>query len=127
MIPIPHARVICTQEAVKNLSLPCFLILSGSAQPYFPTTTPFRPSFNVVVIPVGSQPTGLGLLPSSVLPVAVDGEQWRRCVVPVLKLDALSPENPATWSLPREEIINLIGRALGVSFAAAGYGPQVAG
>jgi hypothetical protein len=127
MIPIPNARVICTQEAVKNLSLPCYLILSGSAQPYFPTTTPFRPSVSVVVIPVGSQATGLGLLPSSVLPIAVDGEQWRRCVVPVLKLDTLTPENPATWSLPREEIINLIGRALGASFAAAGYGPQAAG
>ena len=127
MIPIPNARVICTQEAVKNLPLPCYLILSGSAQPYFPTTTPFRPSVNVVVIPIGNQATEVGLLPNSVLPIAVDGEQWRRCVVPVLKLDALTPENPATWSLPREEIINLIGRALGASFAAAGYGPQAAG
>ena len=59
--------------------------------------------------------------------MSVDGEQWRRCVVPVLESDALSPENPATWSLPSPEVVALVGRALGSSFESGGYGPYDGG
>lgn len=130
VIPTPPARTLCSIEAAERLALPCYLILSGYAKPFFPTTTRTHPSRVVVVLPDGAGSADAvppGLRPASVLPVSVEGEQWRRCVVPVLKSDALSPDNLATWSLPSEDVIVLVGRAIGSSFEAGGYGPYPPG
>lgn len=130
MIPIPSSRVLSSNEASTTLALPCFLILSGYARPYFPTTTRSHPSTTVVIIPDGVGASGVvppGVKPSNVLPVPVDGGQWRRCVVPVLESDALKRDNPATWSLPSQEIIILLERAIGSSFQSGGYGPYTVG
>lgn len=130
MIPTPPSRVLSSNEAAEVLALPCYLILSGYARPYFPTTTRSHPSTTVVVLPDGAGSSGTvrpGIRPAEVLPVSVDGGQWGRCVVPVLRSDALSPENPATWSLPSLEVVALVGRALGASFESGGYGPYDGG
>lgn len=84
----------------------------------------------VVILPDGPNSSGTvapGIRAADILPVSVDGEQWHRCVVSVLKSDALSPDNLATWSLPSSEVITLVGRALGSSFEAGGYGPYDGG
>jgi hypothetical protein len=130
MIPVPSARILSSVEAAEVLALPCYLILSGYARPYFPTSTRTHPSRDVVVLPDGEGSSGTvppGVRPSTVLPVSVEGEQWRRCIVPVLKSDALSRENPATWSLPSLEVLDLVGRAIGASFEVGGYGPYPIG
>jgi hypothetical protein len=130
VIPIPSARVVSSEEAAGLLGLPCFMILSGYAKPYFPTSNRSHPSRTVVVLPDGVGAAGTvspGVIPSQVLPVVVDGEQWRRCVVPVLESDALSRDNLATWSLPPMEVVTLIGRAIGASFEDGGYGPYRVG
>jgi hypothetical protein len=130
MIPTPPSRILSSIEAAEVLALPCYLILSGYARPYFPTTTRSHPSRVVVVLPDGDGSAGVvrsGVRPAEVLPVSVDGEQWNRCVVPVLRSDALTRDNPATWSLPSWEVIVLVGRAIGSSFAVAGYGPYPGG
>jgi len=130
MIPTPPARVLCSTEAAEVLALPCYLILSGYARPYFPTSTRTHPSRSVVVLPDGEGSSGNvppGVRPCDVLPVSVDGEQWRRCVVPVLRSDSLSRDNLATWSFPSSEVVTLVGRAIGSSFEEGGYGPYPVG
>lgn len=130
MIPTPQSRVLSSNEAAGILALPCYLVLSGYAKPFFPTSTRSHPSTTVVVLPDGDGASGTvppGIKPYAVLPVSVDGEQWRRCIVPVLKSDALSPDNRATWSLPSAEVVELIGRAIGSSFQSGGYGPYSVG
>lgn len=84
----------------------------------------------VVVVPDGVGASGtvlLGVRPSTVLPVSVDGEQWHRCVVPVLESPFFSRENLATWSNPPPEVLSLIQRSLGLSFESGGYGPYTVG
>ena len=130
MIPTPPARVLSSNEAAGILGLPCYLVLTGYAKPYFPTTTRSHPSRTVVVLPDGVGASGtvpLGVRPSSVLPVSVDGEQWNRCVVPVLEAPFFSRENLATWSNPPSEVLILIQRSLGLSFESGGYGPYTVG
>jgi len=130
VIPTPPARILCSVEAAEVLALPCYLILYGYAKPYFPTSTRSHPSNVVVVLPDGIGASGTvrpGIRPYDVLPVSVDGEQWKRCVVPVLRSDALTRDNLATWSLPSDEIITLVGRAIGSSFESGGYGPYTVG
>jgi hypothetical protein len=130
VIPTPPSKILSSNEAATILGVPCYLILAGYARPCFPTTTRSHPSHTVVIIPDGVGSSGsvpLGIRPGAILPVSVDGVQWTRCVVPVLRSDALIPENLATWSLPPLEVITLVNRAIGASFEAGGYGPYVAG
>ena len=117
-------------EAAEILAMPCYLILYGVGKPCFPTTTRTHPSRSVVIIPNGRGASGVvppGIAPNGVLPVTVDGVQWNRCVVPVLESDTFIRSNLATWSLPPNEIIDLLGRAIGGSFESNGYGPYSIG
>lgn len=130
LIPTPPARVLSSTEAAGILGLPSYLVLAGYAKPYFPNTTRSYPSRTVVVLPDGVGASGtvlLGVRPTTVLPVSVDGEQWNRCVVPVLESPFFSRENLATWSNPPLEILSLIQRSLGLSFESGGYGPYTVG
>lgn len=130
MIPTPPSRILSSNEAAKLLGLPCYLILSGYAKPYFPTTTKTHPSRTVVILPEGvgsASQVAFGILPAKVLPVSVDGQQWKRCVVQVLESNSLVRENLALWSLLPDEVITLIERSIGRSFEAGGYGPYLPG
>ncbi len=83
-----------------------------------------------MVIPNGMGASGVvppGITPHQVLPVTVDGIQWNRCIVPVLGSNIFVRSNLATWSLPPNQIIDLLGRAIGGSFESNGYGPYSIG
>jgi len=118
---ILNGRILSAEEAARYLAVPCYLVLREFADVIFPTTTHYRPSRRVVVL--GNGKSYQSPIPTQGLPIFVDGEQWNRCVVPVLKSSTFDPENLATWNSPPWEVVGSIGRALGVSFGEAGYGP----
>ena len=102
------------EEAVVVLTLPLFHILTRQAFVTFPTTTTAHPSKTVLIEYSSGAPQ------DGSLPVHMEGNQYHKAVVPVLKDPLLD------WNLPinridKKKYQDLIGNKIRESFEVAGY------
>lgn len=115
------------KQARDLLSAPVYAVLAQQAVPIFPGTSLAAPSGLVGIFRLPGthcrhQPNGVTV----VLPVWLNGRQWERAVVPVLRDPRWSNQGLIfQWvqnnNLPL--LIGFIGEALALSFHEAGYGP----
>lgn len=114
-------------EAKQTLALPVWAILSGYAQPVFPTSNLACTSSLVGIF--AHSGVGCRVYPNGKtipLPVWVNDRQWHRAVLPVLENPLWSSSNAWFGSMSlynQTTLIELIGNALAQSFHDAGYGP----
>ena len=102
------------EEAVVVLTLPLFYILTRQALVTFPSTTTAHPSRSARIEYSSGTPQ------EGSLPVDMEGNQYQRAVVPVLKNPLLD------WNLPinridEQKYQDLIGHKIRESFEEAGY------
>jgi hypothetical protein len=110
---IPTPPILTAEEARKQLPRIVLAVLAQTARVSFLQSPTYVT--DVVVVQGATAP----LIGS---PVILDRRQWDLAIVPVLSAEQYRPSNPLGGALQREgTLLDLLGRALEVSFTQAGW------
>lgn len=108
-----------SEEAIRNLSVPCLLLQLGAAGLRFPGSDRCSPAPYVQVVLVDRSKAAS--IPTGCLPVKVSRDQWETCVVPVLEVVCTDVTNPLSRGRRWEYLSAELGKALGESFRLRGW------
>lgn len=123
-----HGSILTPAEAEVQWAIPCFYLLAGKAQAAFPQS--FSGSQSGIIKVIRTSPE-IVETHRGAFPAYLGWRQWKEAVAPVLEDDRWRLQIPL-WGggLGTERIetlIQMIGKALKISFETAGYGQRDVG